>query len=88
MYNHLTCTLSTIPNTTKNAAIKDCSTETILNSLILAVIAIFATQMMAKLQLSVLKLEELDRYFIYDKCNVTTLTIDATAITFIQTRAT
>ena len=94
MYAHLTRTLSTIPSTTKNTAIKHCITETILNSTILAVIAIFATQMMAKPQLSALKLggrqsksgiDTGDRYFIYGKCNVTTLTIDATAITPIKT---
>ena len=56
VYAHLTRTLSTIPSTTKNTAIKHCITETILNSMILAVIAIFATQMMAKPQLSALKL--------------------------------
>ena len=56
VYAHLTRTLSTIPSKTKNTAIKHCITETILNSMILAVIAIFATQMMAKPQLSALKL--------------------------------
>lgn len=99
VYIHFTRTLSTIPSTTKNTAIKLCSTETILNSLILAVIAIFATQM-AKPQLSVLKLKGrqsksgvetgIDTLFMANvgtKCSVTTLTIDATAITFIKTTA-